>query len=189
MKNLGLVVITLSFLVGAYLSVLNETEIIWNYFAVVFVVGLAGVVLARMGSRAAATSVDALESNMSTVRSSLDNIVRHVSQLHAEKESIPTYDVSTEIDARVLDDLNDFVAAREAISHTFGLQAYADVMNHYAGGERYLNRVWSASADGYVDEVKAFLGHSLEQFRLAQEKVSALQAENRQEKISGTRGS
>lgn len=181
MKNLGLGLITLSFLVGAYLSVLNETEIAWSYFAVVLIVGLAGVVLARLGSRASATSADALKSNMSTVRSSLDNIVHHVSQLHTEKESIPTYDMSTEIDARVLNDLNDFVTAREAITHTFGLQAYADVMSHYAGGERYLNRVWSASADGYVDEVNAYLAHSLEQFRLAQDKLSALQAESHQD--------
>jgi len=45
--------------------------------------------------------------------------------------------------------------------------SYADVMSHYAGGERYLNRVWSASADGYVDEVNTYLDRSLEQFRLA----------------------
>ena len=186
MKKIGLALITLSFLAGAYLSVLHATTVMWNYFVAVFVVGLAGVVFARLGSKAAATSVDVLESNMATVRTSLDNIVQHVSGLDDEKESIPTYEMRLEIDKRILDDLNDFVEAREAISHTFGLQAYADVMSHFAGGERYLNRVWSASADGYVDEVNAYVGHSLEQFRVAQEKLSALMLDSEEE--SETRG-
>ena len=37
--------------------------------------------------------------------------------------------------------------------HVFGMQNYADVMSNFAAGERYINRVWSASTDGYVDEV------------------------------------
>lgn len=47
-------------------------------------------------------------------------------------------------------------------------------MSHYAGGERYLNRVWSASADGYVNEVKDYISHSLEQFTIARDKLVAL---------------
>lgn len=186
MKNAGLILITLSFLVGAYLSVLHETAIQWPYFAVVLVAGFVGVFLARLGSRAAATSAEVLESHMSTVRSSLDNIVGHVGNLNSEKETIPTYDMGKEIDSRVLDDLNNFVEARKAISHTHGLQAYADVMSHYAGGERYLNRVWSASADGYVDEVNAYLVHSLDQFTLARDKIVALQT-SESPKETGTR--
>ncbi len=188
MKKAGLTLISVSFLVGAYLAVLNETTVEWPYFAVVLVVGFGGVFLARFGSRAAATSSDVLETNMSTVRSSLENIVEHVGSLNREKETIPTYDMGKEIDSRVLDDLNSFVEARQAISHTFGLQAYTEVMSHYAGGERYLNRVWSASADGYVDEVNAYLVHSLDQFTLAKNKILALQAGGTGAKKAETKG-
>jgi hypothetical protein len=139
--------------------------------SIALVVGFAGVFLARHGSRAAATAADLLEANMAAVRESLDNVVRDVGRLNREKNDIPTYDVGKEIDRSVLDDLNRFVDARKAISHTYGLQAYADIMSHYAGGERYLNRVWSASADGYVDEVNAYLALALEQFELATEKL------------------
>jgi len=45
-----------------------------------------------------------------------------------------------------------------------GLQAYADVMSSFAAGERYLNRVWSASADGYIDEVNAYMEKAQAQF-------------------------
>ncbi|GMQ80723.1 MAG: hypothetical protein BMS9Abin05_0151 [Rhodothermia bacterium] len=174
MNKIGLVLISLSFLVGAYLSVLHTTEVNWSLFLVVFAVGLTGVALARIGSKTVATSADVLESNLTAVRQSLENIVRHVSALNNEKETILTYDMSKEIDSRVLDDLNDFVESRSAITHTYGLQAYAEVMSHYAGGERYLNRVWSASADGYVNEVKNYLERSLEQFQIAREKLSGL---------------
>jgi len=34
------------------------------------------------------------------------------------------------------------------------MQNYANIMSPFAIGERLLNRAWSASADGYVDEVK-----------------------------------
>jgi hypothetical protein len=37
-------------------------------------------------------------------------------------------------------------------------------MSHFAAGERYLNRVWSASADGYIDEVNTYLDKAQEQF-------------------------
>lgn len=174
MKKIGLILITLSFLIGAYLTVLHETEVNWPVFLVVFAVGLLGVALARTGAKTAATMAHVLESDMATVSRSLENIVQHVSALNDEKETIPTYDMGKAIDERVLDDLNDFVDARKAISHTYGLQAYADIMSHYAGGERYLNRVWSASADGYVNEVKNYLDRSLEQFIIAKDKLTEL---------------
>ena len=65
--------------------------------------------------------------------------------------------VQHRIDELFPGDLNKFVEARETIPHVYRLQAYADVMSHFAAGERYLNRVWSASADGYVDEVRTYL--------------------------------
>ena len=55
------------------------------------------------------------------------------------------------------------------------MSVFADVMNDFAVGERYLNRVWSASIDGYIDEVQEYLGRSKEQFISAQTKVGALQ--------------
>lgn len=41
--------------------------------------------------------------------------------------------------------------------HLFGLQTYADIMSNFAAGERYINRVWSASADGYDEEADIYL--------------------------------
>ena len=49
-------------------------------------------------------------------------------------------------------------------------------MNDFAAGERYLNRVRSASVDGYIDEYHAFIERSREQFETAQTKLQALRA-------------
>jgi hypothetical protein len=35
------------------------------------------------------------------------------------------------------------------------MTVYADVMTEFAAAERYINRTWSAAADGYIDEVNA----------------------------------
>jgi len=178
MKNIGLALITLAFIGGAYISVIDATEVMWNYFFVAFVTGAAGVAMARIATKKAATTEEALTTNMGAVRTNLSKIVEIVKGLDDEKNTIATYDMRTEIDLRGMDAINAFVESREAISHVYGLQAYADVMSHYAGGERFLNRVWSASADGYVDEVNMYLGRALEQFEIARDKLAAVEAES-----------
>ncbi len=78
------------------------------------------------------------------------------------------------IDELFSNDLAIFVQARESISHLYGLQAYADIMSYFASGERYLNRIWSASADGYIDEVNIYLDKAQQQFADALAKVRRL---------------
>jgi len=58
--------------------------------------------------------------------------------------------------------------------HVFGMQNYADVMSNFAAGERYINRVWSASTDGYVDEVRMYLDRANQQFRDARQHFEEL---------------
>ena len=75
------------------------------------------------------------------------------------------------IDTKLRPDLTRFVDARESMVHLFGLQTYADIMSHFAAGERYINRVWSSSADGYDDEATRYLGRAVEQFEDAQRQL------------------
>jgi hypothetical protein len=177
MKKIGLILISLGFLAGAYLSVADPVTVSWTYWGLAVAAGFVGVALVRVEARTHARSDTRAAENIALIEQSLDNLVAKVTALNAEKEHLNPYDVGPIIDERLLDDLDTFVGARETISHLFGLQAYAGVMAHFAGGERYLNRVWSASADGYVDEVNAYLGHALEQFIEAQRKLKALTAQ------------
>ena len=76
------------------------------------------------------------------------------------------------IDTKLRPDLIRFVDARESMVHLFGLQTYADIMSHFAAGERYINRVWSSSADGYDLEAERYLGKAEERFADAQQQLN-----------------
>lgn len=174
MKKLGYLMITVGFLAGSLAAVVDKEQIRWNYFALALVVGIAGVAFVRSGGMRESRSEGKLASNMQSIEGSLGRIVRNMTELNAEKLSINTYDVRHRIDELFADDLNTFVEARESIAHTYSLTAYADVMSSFAAGERYLNRVWSASADGYIDEVNAYLEKAQEQFSESLNKIRQL---------------
>jgi len=173
-RRIGLALITLSFLSAAYISVLDAAIVNWQLFLPAFFVGVVGIVFVQLGKRRLAGETDRIASDLSAIEDSLQNVVRIVSDLDARKDEIHTYDMRHRIDELLLEDLDRFVNSRESISHAYGLQAYADVMSHFAGGERYLHRVWSASADGYIDEVNAYLTKAHEQFEIALGRITTL---------------
>jgi len=168
MKALALLLIIGAFLAGAFLSVLDPRTVNWALMTPVLMVGTIGLWLHRKASHGESRAEHLLTGNIGTLGTSLDNIVRNLEALHARKSDLPTYEARFEIDRLFREDLNNFAEARESMQHVFGMQNYADVMSNFAAGERYINRVWSASTDGYVDEVNAYIDRALEQFRDAQ---------------------
>jgi hypothetical protein len=163
-KRLGFILVAIGFLGGSLASVVSETRVYWTWLAVAVGVGLVGVVLIRIGHRGQVHAVERLSVDMQAVETSLRRIVENVTRLNEQKQSIDPYDVRRRIDALFPKDLSDFVSARRSIAHIHGLAAYANVMSAFAAGERYLNRVWSASADGYIDEVHEYLAKAKDQF-------------------------
>ncbi len=174
MKLIGYLVLTAGFLGGALSTVVDAEEVRWVYYGLGAVAAVVGVGLIRAAGVMHRTRGDMTESNMAAVQSSLAKVAANIAKLDDEKESINTYDVRHRIDELFADDLVTFVEARESISHVYGLQAYADVMSSFAAGERYLNRVWSASADGYIDEVNTYLTRAREQFSHSLDAVEGL---------------
>jgi hypothetical protein len=164
MKQLGYAMITLGFLAGALTAVVDKDVVRWGYFAGALIAGVVGIVLVRAGHARHSLAAERLTSNMQSIETSLARIVENISRLNAQKKSINPYDMRHRIDELFTGDLTSFVEARQSIARVHGLQVYADVMSSFAAGERYLNRVWSASADGYVDEVNTYLDKAQEQF-------------------------
>jgi len=176
MKQLGYAMITLGFLAGALAAVVDKDVVRWEYFAGALIAGVVGIVLVRTAGARGSLAEEKLTYNMQTIETSLAQIVEKISRLNAQKESVDIYDIRHRIDELFPGDLTSFVQARESIAHVHGLQAYADVMSSFAAGERYLNRVWSASADGYVDEVNAYLEKAQEQFADSLNRIEQLKA-------------
>jgi hypothetical protein len=164
MKKIGYILITAGFLGAALTTVLDTTEVRWYSFAIGIAVGIVGVAMVRITASRAAKEEGALAGNITNINESLASIVEKITRLNQEKESINPYDLRHKIDELFPEDLATFVEAREAIGHVYSLQAYADVMSIFSAGERYLNRVWSASADGYINECHTYLEKAQEQF-------------------------
>lgn len=166
--------ITFGFLAGTLAAIVNTDKVLWHYFAASLVVGAVGIVLVRISLHKVSRAEGKLADNMQSIETSLSRIVDNITQFNKEKHSIDTYEIRHRIDELFIEDLDTFIQARESIAHIYGLATYADVMSCFAAGERYLNRVWSASADGYIDEVNTYLDKAQEQFTESLDKVKSL---------------
>jgi len=164
-KTLSLLIIMASFLAGAFISVLDPTQVDWRWFAPVLAVGIVALFVYRKAHHVEARASHRLSGNLQILQNSLANILGNLEELNNDSENLPVYEARFEIDRLLREDLTNFANARESMKHVFGLQHYADVMSAFAAGERYINRVWSASTDGYVDEVRSYLERATQQFR------------------------
>ena len=174
MVVIGYILLIAGFLSASLVAVLDTTEVNWLYFAACTSVGALGVVLIRIAHHQKHRSTEAVEQNIQAVFDSLKRVAENMRTLITEAHNISPYDVRHRVDDLFAEDIETFVQARKSIAHVYSLQDYADVMSHFAAGERYLNRVWSASADGYIDEVNTFLDKAQTQFTSAFDKVQQL---------------
>ena len=174
MKKTGYLLITFAFLVGSLAAVTDKLNVQWGYFLAAIIVGVVGVILVHHHEWKNSRSEKKLAVNLKDIKTSLTRIVKNITKLNAEKQSINAYDMHRHIDKLFREDLTTFVEARESLIHAHSVQVYADVMSYFAAGERYLNRVWSASADGYIDEITAYLDKAQVQFTEALNNINQL---------------
>jgi hypothetical protein len=174
MKAFAIILIIISFLTGAFLSVLDPRLVNWNYLVPVLVIGVIGLALHRKAQRSETRGGQRLAGNMDILAKSLDKILFNLETICSREDELPVYEARFEIDRLFRADLNNFAEARESMVHVFGMQNYADVMSNFAAGERYINRVWSASTDGYEDEVRIYLERARDQFREGQRHFAEL---------------
>jgi coenzyme F420-reducing hydrogenase delta subunit len=174
MKLIGFLMVTVGFILAALASVIDENVVRWLWYIPALGLGVAGVIIVRVNDARQNKTEHHVASRIETVESSLEKITTNINKLNTEKHSINTYDMRHRIDELFVEDLDKFVDARESIAHRYGLAAYGEVMSSFAAGERYLNRVWSASADGYIDEVNAYLEKARDQFVQSLEQIQRL---------------
>ena len=163
MKNLGYFLVAAGFLGGAFATSLGVQDVNWQLFAVTATVAIIGLVIYKRQIGALARSEEVLEVNRVELRESIANIVEDLREINDGGLTRGAV-LRDRIDLKLRDDLRRFADARGSMVHLFGLQTYADIMSHFATGERYINRVWSASADGYDDEADAYLKRAAGQF-------------------------
>jgi hypothetical protein len=170
MKGLGYLLLSAGFVVAAYATALDVEHVSWPLFAGAALAAIAGVFVIKRHARSLAQSHEVLETNRAELRESIDNVVKDLRDM-VGSGGLRGAALRDRIDNRLRPDLIRFVDARESMVHLFGLQAYADIMSHFAAGERYINRVWSSSADGYDVEAERYLGKAEERFADAQRQL------------------
>ena len=169
MKKLAHIMIAAGFLGAAYATSLHAHQVDWTLFVISAFVSAAGVIIAKRMDSADARSESVLNSNRAELNESIANIVTELDGTAYESgEQLRDW-----IDEQLRPDLRRFADARESMVHLYGLQTYADIMSNFATGERYINRVWSASADGYDSEAATYLEKAAGQFADAQTQLSS----------------
>ena len=174
MKLFGYFLIGIGFVGAVVIASIDKVIINWFAFALFVIVGIVGVALVRVAMHKHAKGEDKLSNDIGVVDKSIHNLVTNIEVFSKEKESMEVYDLHKKIDELFVKDLDNFAEARESIIHIYDLQRYADLMSHFAAGERYLNRAWSASADGYIDEAHTYIDKSAEQFKITRDHFDQL---------------
>ena len=172
MKQIAFGLLVAGFLGGAYVTALDVEQVDWLWFGIAAIAAIAGVVLAKRADRARATSGELLENNRSELNDSLDHVVHDLKQMMAG-EQLEGEALRDWIDEKLRPELRRFVEARQSMVHLYGLQAYADIMSEFAAGERYINRVWSTTADGYTEEGRRYLERAAAQFEDARRQLGS----------------
>lgn len=164
MNAVGYLLLAAGFVGAAYVASLSPTKVDWLLFTPAFLTGVAGVVTIRGARRAAARHSTLLQQNLEILDRSLRNIVENLDAFRKGAAEIPGHELRFEIDRRFREDLRDFADARQSMTILFGMRAYGEVMSAFAAGERYINRIWSASADDYEEEARAYIEYAHAQF-------------------------
>ena len=118
-------------------------------------IGATGIVMLRAKVTTSGEGKAQAQTEVARLSEILEKIGADLARLKRERNSIAVADVRHSIDERLAPHLRDFAESREALSSVHGLEAFVEVMSRFAAAERNINRAWSASADGYVDEVWA----------------------------------
>jgi len=168
----------IGFLVGAFVSVrsveVKETPwltVSWPAYGTALFTAIIGVIILRttkrpvvVDSRGEAGAIDELAAILSRLHAT-------VQRWNTTLGKIPVYAFHGMIDEELADDLGRFAELREALIPKFGLDFYARIMSEFALAERTINRTWSASADGYVDEVQACLRRASSHLSAARQRL------------------
>ena len=170
MKNIGYFLVAVGFLGGAFATSLDVQNVNWGLFAGMVATAVIGLVTYKRHVGALARSEEVLEVNRVELRESIANVVDDLRDIN-EGELTRGAVLRDRIDLKLRDDLRRFADARQSMVHLFGLQTYADIMSNFAAGERYINRVWSASADGYDEEADVYLKKAAIQFDTAKQQL------------------
>ena len=144
-------------------------------FIVGILVAVIGLVIWRLAvAKANQELAEKGSSDRKDALSLLAGLIEPTRKLTKEAPSLRAEEINHRANDLLEEYVLPFAEERQTLIQRFGMEAGADVLVTMAFGERMLNRIWSASADGHVQEARACCGEALAAFEEAQTKVAAL---------------
>ena len=130
---------------------------------------LFGIAIKRRAVRTMAKDSQKYAGNRQILHDALSNVVEQINNLQNHHHEMSLDALHESLDRTLSGSLADFIENRQSLIDAFGMSGYAHVMTSFAQAERRLNRVWSASADGYPDESIACIQKALPALKETQE--------------------
>jgi len=87
MKKLGYIIITIGFLAGALVAVLDESSVQWGHFSGALILGIVGVILVHLHEKKSSRSETKVSANLQDIQTSLTHIVENIIQLNAVRRT------------------------------------------------------------------------------------------------------
>ena len=144
----------------------------WFWYLASAAIGIVGIVLIRKNKQVVAGQDAKTEADLQQLKTSLSNLIAKTTTLSEEIKDYKPRQIVHFIEDELHDDLRDFAEGRDSITVEFGLPVFAEVMTEFAAGERAINRAWSASADGYVEEAATCIERALKLLQMAQKRLT-----------------
>ncbi len=140
----------------------------WTWYLISAGICLLGIGFLHAGRKPNAHHAERLSANLEQIKSNLADLVVNTQRLQHDIKGLQPGQILAYIEGQLHDDLRDFADGRDSITAEHGLELFARVMTQFASGERAINRAWSASADGYVEEAASCVDHALTMFQSAE---------------------
>lgn len=160
------------FAIGIIISILGAAKVPaegskWPDTLVLFSIGAAIAIAGLMMWRMAVKKANAEEANTKDDKDPatlLSNLVEPLQKLSNDIADLDADAITQRVD-EVLDKyVLPFADVRQRIVNKLGMEKGAEILVVVAYGERMLNRVWSAAADGHLPEAQASFPEALEAF-------------------------
>ncbi len=158
--KIGIIMVTISFLGSSYVAVESE-KLEWGKWITLITVGIIGIYLIKRSSKEEILKV--LEEDFS-----LEDLKKVLKKATKEAENIHSVDPKNYpklIEENLSPLLSEFASHRELIKAELGIKKFGEIFSHFAAGERYANRAWSAAVDEYYEEAKRALQLSLSELK------------------------
>lgn len=141
--------------------------IAWPAYIAGLVTGLIGVILLRTAPAPAELASNDQGESLRSPSVLLSLVLERMTELAEKLPDMTPEAVVDYIDEQCVGACNDFAEQREDLRTQHGLELFAAIMTEFASGERQMNRVWSAAADGYMEEAWRSARSSAEYFAAA----------------------